>query len=279
MVPSNLPEALSALHSLNFEIAMASGRKDAVETRKSAYQQFLDEAEIVNQVFEEDICRIRLQSPQANLIPSMGKRLTKMIADAKRDLSLMTLMITNATLRVIEEKDVPSKDRLASVTDSDAAFISKGQRETVVGYRPQVSKSGRGFVTGLIVPEGNAADAGQAMPLYRQTVARTGVTPKVMSWDDGYTSANNLADLLDKGVKVVSFSGSKGKKVTPSEAWESEPYAEARRMRSSVESVIYQLKQGFGFGRMMRRGIRKVREELTTKILAFNFFRVQYLLR
>jgi hypothetical protein len=35
----------------------------------------------------------------------------------------------------------------------------------VVGYKPQLARSGNGFVSALVVPEGNAADSAMLMPL------------------------------------------------------------------------------------------------------------------
>lgn len=276
---STVPESLDELHRLDFEIAMVSGRKEASDLRKTAYTLLLDEAEVLDQLFTEALEKVHREWAVPARAPSLNRTLEKKIAHAAENLRLLSQLIANASRRVLEEKAVPQGEKIPSVTDPSAAFISKGQRETVVGYRPQISKSARGFVTALIVPEGNAADASQALPLHKATVTRTGIVPKVTSWDDGYSSENNREALLQEGVETVSFSGSKGKKITPLEQWESESHGEARRMRSAVESVIYQLKQGFGLGEIMRRTIAKVRAEMTWKVLAFNFYRIQYLLR
>jgi hypothetical protein len=38
------------------------------------------------------------------------------------------------------------------VSDPDAGYISKGQRESVIGYKPQIARSGAGFITGHSCP-------------------------------------------------------------------------------------------------------------------------------
>lgn len=276
MIAAKIPETLDELDKLNFGIAMATGRKNAADLRKTGYRDFLDEAEVLDQVFTEAWAKIDPGS--LALKPSRQQNLEKLVREGREDLALLNQLIINANTRVLDEDMVPKEDKVPSVTDPSTAFITKGQRETVVGYRPQIAKSSGGFVTALIVPEGNMADATQVLPLYQATVARTQVVPKVTSWDDGYTSKTNRESLLREGVETVSFSGSKGKKITPLEQWESESYGEARRMRSAVESVIYQLKQGFGLDDIMRRTVEKVRAEMTWKVLAFNFYRFQYLL-
>jgi len=50
--------------------------------------------------------------------------------------------------------------------------------------------------------------------------------------------------------KIVSISGSKGKKITPVADWDSEPFAVARDDRSAVESLMFTIKHGFDFGRV-----------------------------
>lgn len=278
-VPGEIPEILEELHAIDFQIALARSKKKAVEIRKEGYIKFQTLAENASQTFCAAIVDFRKETSTTQYLPSMKAKRDKHIATMTKDLEAMCQLIANAIKRVIDAEKVPYKDRIASVSDPDASFISKGQRDTVIGYHPQLSKSANGFVTGLIVPEGNASDSGQVMPLFKQTVARTGVIAGVWSFDDGYTSLKNQMDLKAEGVAIVSFSGAKGKKITLVEDWESEAYRQARRMRSAVESVVFQVKRCVNFGQICRRTIEKVRAELTWKILAFNFYRIQYLLR
>jgi hypothetical protein len=61
--------------------------------------------------------------------------------------------------RVMEQEKLPVEDKIISLSDSDASFVVKGGWNTIVGYRPQLARSGRGFVTALVLPRGNAADS------------------------------------------------------------------------------------------------------------------------
>ena len=92
----------------------------------------------------------------------------------------------------------------------------------------------------------------------------------IVSTDDGYASAKGRDKLLELGVKTISISGAKGKKLTASEDWDSEEYKDARRCRSAVESLMFTIKDGFAFGELGRRGIKAVRDELLEKVLAYN---------
>lgn len=183
-------------------------------------------------------------------------------------------MIDYARDRVLHDKSLPSTEKILSISDSSAAYIKKGGRDAVIGFKPQLVRSENGFVTSLIAPEGNAADSIKLKPAIEDAIRRTGVIAQLVSTDDGYASAARRDALLKMGVKDVSVSGAKGKNLTPPEDWESDKYRDARRNRSAVESLMFTIKDGFEFGELGRRGINAVREELTEKVLAYNCCRI-----
>ena len=59
---------------------------------------------------------------------------------------------------------------------------------TVVGYRPQLARSGSGFVSALVLPQGNAADSRHLVAMVKEQITNTGVIPAMTSADDGYSS-------------------------------------------------------------------------------------------
>ena len=87
--------------------------------------------------------------------------------------------------------------------------------------------------------------------------------------------SRGLEQLLGLGVKVVSISGAKGKKIIETQKWKSQPYRQARAERSAMESLLFTLKESFEFGEMMRRTHENVLAEMLEKILAYNC--LQYL--
>ena len=183
-------------------------------------------------------------------------------------------MIDYARDRVLHDKSLPSTEKILSISDSSVAYIKKGGRDAVTGFKPQLVRSDNGFVTSLIVLEGDAADSIKLKPAIEDAIRRTGVIAQLVSTDDGYASAARRDALLRMGVKDVSVSGAKGKNLTPPEDWESDKYRDARRNRSAVESLMFTIKDGFEFGELGRRGINAVREELTEKVLAYNCCRI-----
>jgi IS5 family transposase len=172
--------------------------------------------------------------------------------------------------RIFQAEKVPSSEKIISLSDAEAAFIVKGGWDTVIGYRPQLGKSGQGFVSALLVPRGNAADSDQLVDVVLDHWERSGVLPRLVSSDDGYSDKGARQDLLETGIAVVSISGAKGKKITPAEEWKRADYRAARANRSAIESLVFTLKDGYQFGQLVRRGNEDVRAELMEKILAYN---------
>jgi hypothetical protein len=140
----------------------------------------------------------------------------------------------------------------------------------VVGYRPQLARSGGGFVTALVLPRGNAADSPHLVTMVKEQITNTGVIPSMASADDGYSTQQGREEVMDLGLKVVSISGAKGKKLIQAQQWKSKPYRQARAERSAMESLVFTLKERFEFGELVRRTHENVLAEMLEKVLAYN---------
>ena len=118
------------------------------------------------------------------------------------------------------EEKVPVAEKIISLSDSDASFIVKGGWNTVVGYRPRLARSGSGFVTGLVLPRGNAADSPHLIEMVKEQITNTGVIPAMTSADDGYSSQEGREEVLGLGVRILLFCLSGGRlAVEPRKDW------------------------------------------------------------
>src|SRR6202051_4123736 len=140
----------------------------------------------------------------------LGEEALCLIAD---DLAALEQTANVCERRIMAQEKVPIAEKIISLSDSDASFIVKGGWNTVVGYRPQLARSGVGFVTALVLPRGNAADSPHLVPMVKEQTPTPGVIPSMASAGDGYSSQEGLEEVLRLGVKVVSISGAKGKKI------------------------------------------------------------------
>jgi IS5 family transposase len=143
-----------------------------------------------------------------------------------------------------------------------------------VGYRPQLARSGSGFVSALVLPQGNAADSRYRVAMVKEQITNTGVIPTMTSADDGYSSQEGLEEVLRLGVKAVSISGAKGKRLLEAQQWKSRPYRQARAERSAIASLVFTLKEGFAFGEMARRTHENVLADMLEKVLAYNISQI-----
>ncbi|CAM2064009.1 Transposase [Sulfidibacter corallicola] len=259
-------------------IGLASG-KGAKAVRQHHYGLMIDAAEYLSQEMGGILDHLATWE-HGHRPGSRGyQRWMEWQARMTKDVSQLDSLIHTTCRRVIEQEKVGTAERVLSVADPSIAWIEKGGREPEVGYRVQIAKSARQFVVAVSVPEGNPMDASMFQQTCRKAFERIGTTPATCSADDGYASKANQQWLARQGVQTKSFSGAKGKKIAGEEAWESKPYREARRMRSSVEGLIGQLKALFGFGRVWRRGLEAVKAELTGKAIVYNLYRLQQLVQ
>jgi uncharacterized protein YnzC (UPF0291/DUF896 family) len=273
-IPAIVRKLVIEVENLHKQIQLSSGKKDSAIKRKKYYRRLIKLARKIRQILLTVHERAETKALRLDLMPSIASRLKRQLQRIAEDLANLSQAVVNAKARVLDNKKVLAENKVLSVSDQDAAMIVKGGREPAMGFKPQVGRSENGLVTAIIVPEGNAADSDQLRSIVDASTKRTGIVPRVLSFDDGYTNKADRDHYLLEGTKIVSFSGSKGKRLIPPEEYDSAAYAETRNSRSAVESLMFVLKHNHDFDRLMRRGINSARAELTEKAIAHNFFRM-----
>jgi hypothetical protein len=265
-----VPRWLEEMDKLEFQICLVAGKANSKGKLKKRYRRLLRLGRKAADALQVEFERFEQIVAIETLEPSRRVLLQRVVDQIRADLCDARRVIGYASDRVFKDKTLPSREKVLSLSDGSAAYIKKGERNPLIGYKPQLVRSENGFVTSLLVPEGNAADATELVPAVTDSIQRTSIVAELVSTDDGYASAKGRDDLREMGVKVISISGAKGKKLTALEDWESETYRDARRCRSAVESLMFTIKDGFAFGELGRRGIEAVRDELLEKVLAYN---------
>lgn len=274
--PHWVPTWLKQIKRLIYKINMTLGKKKLKGKIKKYYRKILEIAQKIHDHLINEIQRKELQIKTADIRPSKRVQLNRIWELIKSDVLDTVRVLYYTEERVFNGIILKSTEKILSISDKSAAFIEKGNRNPVIGYKPQVARSSHGFIPNIFVPEGNTKDSRELEPLVDNIIERTGVIPETISVDDGYASKDNMEKLLKKKIAVVSISGSKGKKITTYDRWNSEEYEDARRNRSAVESTIFCLKNNFNFRSVRRRGIDNVRGEVIEKIIVYNFARIPY---
>jgi hypothetical protein len=261
------------MDQLDREIDLSRGKQEGARDRRRRYEKLLKKAKRVHKMLTEQEPALDDALAALDVRPSQKAISACAVERFHADLAALSRVISACEARVIGGEKVPMAEKVLSISDPDAGFIKKGQRESVIGYKPQIARSGAGFITGLLLPQGNAADSEQLVPMVQAVITRTSVVPIVVTVDDGYSSGANMLALKDEAglnIPVVSMNGAKGRALTQKVDWESDEYAKARRLRSAIESLMFTLKQGFHFGEVARRGLSAAYADLLEKALAFN---------
>lgn len=263
---------LKTLKELLFKINNTRGTKKSpkAEKLKKLYYEYLKTAhkayEYLVRIFEIRSCAIR----DIDIQPSVQLSLDKIHDIMEDDLLAISNVLYYSEERIFNDAKLPSSEKILSLSDTTAAFIKKGQRNPVIGYKPQLAQSGNGFVTGILLEKGNVADSECLLPLAKLHTENTGIIPDFISADDGYSSGAGRKACLVFGVRDICLSGAVGKKLTPDDLWGSDEYILGRRKRSAVESLMFTLKYVFEFGHLRRRGLENVRAEMTEEVIAYN---------
>ena len=270
----HIDEKLKELKSLLFTINMTAGKAHSKGKIKKLYNKFLKLSKKVHDYLIKEFIRIEQNICEADLVPTKRKQLNKFWMKIEDDLSSVAYVIYYAEDRIFNGIVLKSTEKILSISEQSAAFIIKGGRVPVIGYKPQFSRSENGFLTSFTVKEGNLSDSSQLVPVFEDIIKNTKIIPEIVSTDDGYSSKIGRNTLLKEGVKVMSINGGKGKNITTDEEWHSNQYHEARNKRSGIESSIFTIKFLFKLNSVRRKGIDNVRAEMMEKVIAFNFYRI-----
>lgn len=263
-------EWLQLLKRFHKDISLCGSGKTAAKNRRLFYEGFFVFAckllkRLLNRYDKMDVWLVN----QTHLLPSEQDKVLLMRKLLQEDVTDACTALQHCIDRVEDVRLAKARERVLGVADRAAAIIVKGGREPVMGYKPQLVRSAQGLITALSVESGNPADSAQLEPVVKASITNSSVVPREVSADDGYASQEGLQRVLDLGVERVSISGAKGKKLLAKE-WDLPEMRELRNWRSSVESLMFVLKDGYRFGRLGRRGLDAVRRELQEKVLAYN---------
>jgi len=278
--PSAWPEKwLPQLHKAKLGLLLYRGKKK--KKKRQLVRQFIDRADTFLSWLRREHAKYEATVVLAKLKPSRKNKLLHLWQDLSKDLSDADILLNYYAEKSLttSTKEVEREDfeKIFSLSDGSSAFIVKGDRHATFGYKAQLSRSAKGMITAARVPIGNDADSNQLIPMVKAHIAHTGVTPRLVSADDGYASGPHSKYLKSIGVEDISISGAKGCRQLGKELWESKVYVQARADRSAVESTIGYAKQSFALRRCHRRGIDNVRCEILEKAIAFNFWRISYI--
>lgn len=274
-----VPDWLKELRQLDFRINCAAGKPHSKDKIKKLYKRALRLCVKITDRLVKQYDRFSPAWKAAKFVPSRRRQLDALVEEIDESLRAALRVYQYAGDRILNGVVLPAAEKILSLSDDCVAYIKKGGREPVIGYKPQIARDGNGIVTAFEILQGNPSDSKRLIPMAKQHIDHLGYATETLTVDDGYSSAANVRDLKKLGFETVSVSGSKGKSITSDEDWESEAYRQARNARSAVESVIFTIRYKFYLYKFSRCGIEAVTAELMEKVVAYNLWRAATLRR
>jgi IS5 family transposase len=264
---------LKELHHIDFEMNCLAGKSNSTKKIKKLYVSYLKITDKTAARLIKHMEKHRGAWDAAKFPPSKKNILNNITKNIEQDILNSLHIATYAKDRVFNGIVLPSKEKVLSLSEVSVAFIAKGGREPIIGYKPQIARSGKGFITAFELMKGNPNDATRLVPMVQQHIDNIRIIPKTVAVDDGYSSQDNVKKLKAMGVRTVSIGGSKGKRLISLDDWLDEEYKKARADRSAVESAIFTLRYKLNMHRFNRRGIEATQAEFSEKILVYNMLR------
>ena len=166
---------------------------------------------------------------------------------------LLENVIKQTTRRVINGEKVPSSEKLVSLFEPHTDIIVKSNREIEYGHKINLSTDKNGFITTLMIEEGNPADSERFLPILDEHERLYGCTPETTIADGCYASINNVNKAKEKGVKRPAFHKKRGISVSMMGIKE-KTLKKLRAFRAGIEANISELKRSFGAGKATWKG-------------------------
>jgi IS5 family transposase len=200
---------------------------------------------------------------------AVGARREKVAAKLESLIGLTHKVMRQTRVRVFEGNALPSAEKIASLSEPHTAIIMKGKRRPEYGHKLFLASGSSGLILDCYVGEGNTADSRQAVPTIERVAATMQSVAAEVSFDGGYASKDNVADLKELGVREVAFHKKCGIEV---EDMTSSPtlYEALRRFRACIEATIGWLKRSFGLRRCPASGLESFKAHAQAAILAAN---------
>jgi len=197
-------------------------------------------------------------------------RANAIAADLERYTDLLSKVIEQTRLRVIEGKKVPACDKVVSIFETHTDIIAKGNRETTFGHKLFLTGGRSGLILDCVIEPGNPADSSMLCQLLGGQEEIFGRPPRQIACDGGFASKENLIQAKAMGVKDVSFAKRRGIKVLDmvKSNW---VYKKLRNFRAGIEANISVLKRSFGLTRCDWRGWFGYLQYVYSSVVSYNF--------
>ena len=171
--------------------------------------------------------------------------------------------------RVLRGESVPATQKIVSIFEPHTDIIIKDRRDTFYGHKICLTSGASGLVLDVVVEDGNPSDSTLACRTVARATSVLGRVPKQVSFDGGFASKANVADIKAMGVTDVAFSKHVGLEVTEmaKSPW---VFRKLRNFRAGIEASISFLKRTFRLDRCNWSGVESFGAYVWGSVLSCN---------
>jgi len=212
-----------------------------------------------------------LQQVRAECVPSETMQQWIKGVEHYRDLTLKVIKQTER--RIIDKESVPASEKIVSLFEEHSDIIIKGFRDVQYGHKINLVSEQRGFITCLLIEEGNPADSERFLPVLDEHQNNLGRLPRSVVCDGGYASKDNVAKGRALGIQHVVFHKRVGISYLAMGV-KRKTFERLRNFRAGIEGNISELKRTFGAGKATWKGHDGFKAFVWSSVISYNLMRL-----
>lgn len=169
----------------------------------------------------------------------------------------------------IRGEQVPTDEKIFSIYELHTDIIVKGQREIQFGHKINLATGKSRLVLDCQVLKGNPSDKDLFVPTLERVIDNYGIIPRNSAADGGFASMANLEAAKNEGIRNIVFNKIVGRMQNIVSSKNMDTIL--RKFRSTIESVISNIKRGFNLHVCNWKGWGHFQAKVLWSVLAYNF--------
>lgn len=182
---------------------------------------------------------------------------------------LLERVIDQTQRRVLRNETVPAAEKIVSLFEPHTDIIVKANRGVEYGHKLNLSTNRHGFITVVMLEQGNPKDSERFMPLLQAHERLYGHVPTTTIADGCYASHGNVSAAKALGIRKVAFHKKNGITLSAMGIKE-KTLKKLRDFRAGIEGNISELKRAFGAGKALWKGEQGFAAFVWASVISYN---------
>ena len=194
------------------------------------------------------------------------------IEQVKHFQHLLKKVIDQTQRRVFNDEEVPATEKIVSLFEPHTDIIVKGNRDIEYGHKVNLASDRHGFITAVMIEQGNPTDAQCFIPLLEKHQSLYGCVAQTTIADGGYASLDNVNKGRELGVRQVAFHKQNGVTLKAM-GIQKKTLKKLKDFRAGIEGNISELKRAFGATKALWKGEDGFMSFVWSSVISYNLTR------